>query len=344
MIVSAECRRLGVVLAPDGSTLEVEGVLNPGIARDRDGRLLMYPRMVAAGNVSRIGIARAPSEEPVEFDRLGVVLEPELEYERRPSSGGHGCEDARVTFIEALELYVMTYTAYGAQGARIALAISDDAYSWTRLGLIQFSDDSLNNCDNKDAAFFPAPVVSPSGVPSLALYHRPMLPASVNGQTPIPVILSIPPEDRECMCIAYVPLHPARRDFANLRFATESIKVLGVSPEWGYLKNGAGTPPVATPAGWLSFFHAVDAVDRGDGPGLYYRAGLVVHDMERPDKVLYRSASPLLGPLTIDERFGIVDDVVFPTGIDHLGENRYDVYYGAADAKIARLRVEVSFA
>ncbi len=47
--------RLGVVLNPDGSEREIEGVLNPAIVRDRDGTLLMLPRMVAAGNVSRIG-------------------------------------------------------------------------------------------------------------------------------------------------------------------------------------------------------------------------------------------------------------------------------------------------
>jgi predicted GH43/DUF377 family glycosyl hydrolase len=58
---------------------------------------------------------------------------------------------------------------------------------------------------------------------------------------------------------------------------------------------------------------------------------------------VYRSPEPLLDPETVEERFGIVDDVVFPTGIDVLGEGRYDVYYGAADAKIARLAVTATF-
>ena len=67
-----------------------------------------------------------------------------------------------------------------------------------------------------------------------------------------------------------------------------------------------------------------------------------MHDLERPDRVIFRSPEPLLAPQTPDERIGIVNDVVFPTGIDVLGEGRYDVYYGAADARIARARVNVS--
>ena len=69
---SVRCDRLGVIMAPSGSVLEAEGVLNPGVARDRQGRLLLFPRIVAEGNVSRIGITRV-GESGVE--RLGIVLE-----------------------------------------------------------------------------------------------------------------------------------------------------------------------------------------------------------------------------------------------------------------------------
>ena len=53
----------------------------------------------------------------------------------------------------------------------------------------------------------------------------------------------------------------------------------------------------------------------------------------------YRSPAPVLAPESAEERHGIVNDVVFPTGIDVLGERAFDVYYGAADAKIARARI-----
>ncbi len=52
-------RRLGTIMEPEpGNPNEVEGVLNPAAARGPDGNLYLFPRLVAAGNYSRIGIAR----------------------------------------------------------------------------------------------------------------------------------------------------------------------------------------------------------------------------------------------------------------------------------------------
>jgi len=343
---SLSYERCGVVLAPNGSPHEAEGVLNPGIARDRCGKLLMYPRMVAAGNVSRIGLATSrDSDDAGAFERVGMVLEPHAEYELRTSLGGFGCEDPRVTFVPRLDAYVMAYTAFGPHGPRIALATSPDGYTWTRLGRVEFADDAFNHVPNKDAAFFPEIVLSPAGVPSFAFYHRPMLKESMNGQAPISLILSLPPERREVTSIAYVPAEQAMSDPRALCLARESVRVLEVGDDWGRLKNGCGTPPVRTEAGWLSVFHAVDARRYADGTSsLYYRAGLVLHELERPHQLVYRSAEPFLEPVTLEERVGIVNDVVFPTGIDPLGGGRYDLYYGAGDAKISRARIDATFA
>jgi hypothetical protein len=51
--------RLGTIMKPEtGNALEVEGVLNPAAVRGPDGHLYLFPRLVAKGNYSRIGIAR----------------------------------------------------------------------------------------------------------------------------------------------------------------------------------------------------------------------------------------------------------------------------------------------
>src|SRR5471030_2621590 len=77
----ATITRLGVVMAPDGSPGEIEGVLNPACVRDRKGLLLLYPRAVGAGNVSRIGLACDRGHgDVVDFKRLGYALEPQAEY------------------------------------------------------------------------------------------------------------------------------------------------------------------------------------------------------------------------------------------------------------------------
>src|SRR5450631_3487455 len=120
-------KRIGMIMEPRaGDPNELEGVLNPAAIRGRDGQLYLFPRLVARGNYSRIGIARVRFNEagdPTGVERLGIALEPEADYERRPDGSG-GCEDPRITFVKPLDRYVMTYTALSSRGPRIAVAQS----------------------------------------------------------------------------------------------------------------------------------------------------------------------------------------------------------------------------
>ena len=50
--------RVGVVMTPEpGNADEAEGVLNPASGRGPDGELYLLPRLVAEGNVTRVGLA-----------------------------------------------------------------------------------------------------------------------------------------------------------------------------------------------------------------------------------------------------------------------------------------------
>ena len=97
--VPFQLRRIGVVMEPEpGNPHEAEGVLNPAVARGRDGQLYLFARLVGRGNYSRIGIARVRFDaggDPVGVERLGIALEPEADYESR------GCEDPRISFVPA---------------------------------------------------------------------------------------------------------------------------------------------------------------------------------------------------------------------------------------------------
>jgi len=135
-------RRLGVVMEPDpADPREAMGVCNPGCARGPDGALYLFPRLVAAGNYSRVGLARVrfDGDRPAGVERLGIALEPEAQWERH--RGGGGVEDPRVTWVSALGRYVMTYTGWGPLGPRIALATSADLEHWERLGPVGFVFD-----------------------------------------------------------------------------------------------------------------------------------------------------------------------------------------------------------
>jgi predicted GH43/DUF377 family glycosyl hydrolase len=157
-------QRLGVVMEPEpGNPQEVEGVLNPAAVRGPDGELYLFPRLTARGNYSRIGIAQVQfngAGDPTGVKRIGIALEPEADYERRVDGAG-GCEDPRITFVEPLQCYIMTYTAFSLQGPRIALASSRDLFRWQRLGLVNlgpYQGIELGAVDNKDASVFPVAI------------------------------------------------------------------------------------------------------------------------------------------------------------------------------------------
>ena len=179
-----QMKRLGLMMEPEpGNPLEVEGVLNPAGVRGPDGQFYLFPRLVAKGNYSRIGIARVKFNEagdPAGVERLGIALEPEADYELRPDGSG-GCEDPRITFGEDLKRYVMTYTALSSEGPRIALALSEDLFHWQRLGLATFrpyQGIEFDGVDNKDASVFPVAIPDPAGKPAMAILHRPLFPGT----------------------------------------------------------------------------------------------------------------------------------------------------------------------
>jgi beta-1,2-mannobiose phosphorylase / 1,2-beta-oligomannan phosphorylase len=322
--------RHGTILEPANSASEAGGILNPAAVRTREGTLLLYPRLVAKGNVSRIGIVRVLERgDSRSYVRVGYALEPEHEYELRSGTEGYGCEDPRVTFIAALDSFVMAYTAFGPRGPRIAVALSKDGLAWQRLGIVQFHNAGLPDEDDKDAAFFPVPVRSPSGVSSFAFYHRPM-----------------PAKGSQSIRIAYVPLEPVLRDVRNLLNVQESCIVLKPGGGWGALKVGAGTPPILTDQGWLSVYHGVDASDEfSTGARHRYAAGILIHDARRPHIIRYRSHAPFIVPETEAERRGVVNDVVFPTGIDHRPKapvDEFDVYYGMGDERIGLVTLSLN--
>jgi predicted GH43/DUF377 family glycosyl hydrolase len=344
--------RLGMMMEPEpGNPQEVEGVLNPAAARGPDGALYLFPRLVAKGNYSRIGIARVKFNEagdPAGVERLGIALEPEAEYELRP--GGGGCEDPRVTFVEPLQRYLMTYAAFSPQGPRIAMAESDDLFHWKRLGLATYAhwhNIELGNIDDKDASLFPVAIPNSSGHLELGMLHRPLFPGTRPEETACHPASREVDLDHESIWISYCP--PALKNHEPDRlgqFTSHHRLATPVSP-WERLKIGAGTPPILTKHGWLIIYHGVsEAAGTGsDVHQLCYSAGVMVLSEQHPRVVRYRSVEPVLTPVLPQERDGTVANVVFPTGIDRRDDlgtpDRFDVYYGMADNRIGAARLDV---
>jgi beta-1,2-mannobiose phosphorylase / 1,2-beta-oligomannan phosphorylase len=352
-----QLRRLGIIMEPEpGNPQEIEGVLNPAAIRGPDGELYLFPRLVAKGNYSRIGIARVrfnAAGDPAGVERLGIALEPEADYELQ-SGGRGGCEDPRITFVEPLERYLMSYTAFSTQGPRIAFALSKDLFHWKRLGLATFGiyhGIQIADVDNKDASLFPVAIPNPSGKLELAMLHRPLFPGTRPEETVHDPESREVDLDRESIWISYCSMAPegceAGCEPCRLGpFSCHHRLATPVSP-WERLKIGGGTPPILTRHGWLIVYHGVSEMANPDAPGhqYCYSAGVMVLSKEHPEVIRYRSVEPVLTPTLPEERVGMIANVVFPTGIDRRDDlgapDRFDVYYGMADDRIGVARLDV---
>lgn len=340
--------RVGVVMTADpGNPDEAEGVLNPGSGRDPAGTLYLLPRLVAAGNVSRIGLAAVVLTDgvPTGVQRQGVVLAADRSWEH--GAGHGGVEDPRITYVPALGVHVMTYVAYGPLGPRTAVATSTDLRQWTRLGPVRYGYDDAQDLDlnlypNKDTTFFPDPVTAPDGTPSLAVLHRPMWDldeiAPGQGDRPPPGL----PDNRGSIWMSFVPLAEVLDDPGALAHWRQHRFVAAPEHPYEALKIGGGPPPRRVPEGWLLLHHGVTGVllrAFAQQKHVNYAAGGLILDADRPWEVLTRSRGPLLEAETEQERSGIVPNVVFPTAIEEVAGVTY-VFYGMADSAIGVARLD----
>ena len=346
-----QLKRLGILMEPQpGNPQEVEGVLNPAAIRGPDGELYLFPRLTGKGNYSRIGIARVrfnAEGDPKGVERLGIALEPETDYEKRTDGGG--CEDPRITFVEPLMRYIMTYTAFSDRGPRIALASSTDLFHWQRMGLATFGpykDVAFSDVDDKDASLFPIATPNPAGLLELAIIHRPLFPGTRPEETACDPTTRELDIDRESIWISYCPMSLGPEPGELGRFDSHHRLATPVSP-WERLKIGGGTPPILTRHGWLFIYHGVsDLSEPGASlPKLCYSAGLMVLSKEHPQVICYRSEEPVLTPSLPEECHGTVSNVVFPSGLDRRDDlgmpDRFDVYYGMADRRIGVARLDL---
>jgi predicted GH43/DUF377 family glycosyl hydrolase len=95
---------------------------------------------------------------------------------------------------------------------------------------------------------------------------------------------------------------------------------------WDSSRVGAGAAPIRTAEGWLEIYHGATGENR-------YCLGALLLDLEEPWRVLARSETPIMEPITAYEQEGFFGHVIFTNG--HLVDgDRLTIYYGAADSVI----------
>lgn len=216
-----------------------------------------------------------------------------------------GIEDPRITYLEDLGQWAVTYTSYSQGGPLVSIATTRNFKNFDKMGPIMPPED-------KDAALFP---VRFNG--RWALLHRPM-----------PAYHSIGAH----IWLSYSPDLKYWGDHQILFKARRG-------GWWDANKIGLSTPPLETPDGWLILYHGV----RQTVGGAIYRLGISLIDLENPSRVLKRSDEWIFGPNEDYEREGDVDDVVFPCGWVHDKKtDQVRLYYGGADSVIAAASAQLS--
>ena len=114
-----------------------------------------------------------------------------------------------------------------------------------------------------------------------------------------------------------------RNYLANLK------KYSVLEPKYSFENDyiGGGCVPIETEEGWLIIFHSVEVDIK---KGRVYHASAALLDINDPTKVIGRLPYPLFSPENSWEKKGVINNVVFPTGVSVKGDKLL-IYYGAAD-------------
>lgn len=281
------------ILTPRMWPYPVNTVFNPAAA-EVDGKTVILARVEDRLGISHLTVARSQNGiSGWEIDK-SPSFSPDT---RNHPEETLGVEDPRITRLDELGVWAITYTSFSEDGPLVSLATTGDFKKFKRFGPI------LRQLD-KDAALFPRRFAN-----RWAIIHRPQL----------------HPDKPAHMWISF---SPDLKHWGDTQIIMRARK----GNAWDGAKLGICPQPLETPSGWLILYHGV----RETCYGLIYRIGLALLDLKDPRRVIRRSRDWIMAPLAPYELFGDVGNVVFPCGwIYDKPKGEVRLYYGGADTCIA---------
>lgn len=294
-------------------------VFNPA-AIVKDGRIYLLfraednPAAILGGRTSRIGLAY--SDDGIHFTRHPVpVLYPDAD-DFRPYDYPGGCEDPRIIQTEE-GMYVLAYTSWNQQVARLSIATSTDLFHWEKKGpaFKKAYDGRFLDLWSKSGS---------------------ILTRWVNGR---PVAAKI--GGRYWMYWG--------EEFVNLAWSENLYDWTPMLDEQGELKalirpregkfdsrlTECGPPAITSRAGIVLYYNGKNAEDDRSDPLLpkgTYSVGKVIFDAGDLETVVFRSDTCLLKPDLPHEVTGqYTSGTVFAEGLVYF-QSKWFLYYGTADS------------
>jgi len=302
---------------------EEKDVFNPA-AVVRNGKVHMVYRaediVGKHAGTSRLGLAI--SADGVHFERMDKpVFYPDHDTMKQYEWEG-GVEDPRI--VESNDgMYIMTYTSYDGEVARLCLASSTDLMNWDKHGLVLGQGNFAKFED----------LWSKSGSIVCKSVNEKLIATKVNGRywmywgdTEIFLATS---ED-------LVHWQPVLAEDGSIK------SIFG--PRKGYFDSELvepGPPAIITPDGIWMIYNSRNHAEWGDKtlPEGTYAAGQILFDPDDPEKVIARSETYFFKPENEYEITGQVGNVCFIEALIHYNNN-WILYYGTADSKIAAAVLE----
>lgn len=312
---------------------EEKDVFNPAIVK-KDGKVYMLYRAQdktgKPGGTSRIGLA--VSTDAIHFTRMKEpVFYPDNDAYKQLEWEG-GCEDPRVV-KDSSRTYYMTYTAYDGTIARLLIATSTDLMHWKKHGSVFASA-----YHGKYAALW-----SKSG--SIVSVYKNGEPTAVKingkywmywGDTQIWGAQS---ND----LINWAPVEMASGEKPPVKLRSQALNMpqlrIALPTREGKFDSDlveSGPPALLTDKGIVLIYNSRNMPSFGDnslGEGTY-TVSQVLFDKNDPGKILKRLDKYFMRPEQPYELSGQVNQVCFAEGLTEF-KNKWYLYYGTADSKIA---------
>jgi beta-1,2-mannobiose phosphorylase / 1,2-beta-oligomannan phosphorylase len=212
------------LLTPERWPYSINTVMNAAATRVGDETVLLC-RVEDRRGFSHLTCARSPDGA----SNWVVDDHPALAYDGAHAEEEWGLEDPRVTFVEELGRWIVTYTAFGREGPGVSLAQTEDFKTFERLGMVMSPED-------KNAALLPRRIAG-----DWVLFHRP---TSAQG----------------------ADVWMSRSSDLKSWHSPERVLGRRQGGWWDSARVGMGPPPLETEHGWLVVYHGVRQTVAG---GLY---------------------------------------------------------------------------
>jgi predicted GH43/DUF377 family glycosyl hydrolase len=307
---------------------ECADTFNPA-AVEKDGKVcVLYraeddPNAGIGKRTSRIGLVESADGVSIDYRSPSPVMYPDQSAISKEYEWPGGTEDPRVVEaeVDGEPLYVMTYTSWNRQTARLSVATSRDLKTWTHHG----------PCFRTayDAKFANLACKSGSIVTEIKDGRLKAAKIMVNGEEKYFMYWG---ENWVCGAtsddlITWTPIVDANTELLYL-----------VKPRKGFfdsLLTECGPPAVRTADGIVLIYNGKNA-SGNNGDGCYaantYAAGQMLFDRENPLVLLDRLDKPFFRPMDAFEKSGqYAAGTVFTEGLVY-HQGKWFLYYGCADS------------